>query len=286
MIANHATGANSDTVKGLCLDLEAVEFPARSSYGYVSVTNDRRSINQLLPPDIANQFVSAATLHLIRDGRKFAILQFYSKAKHRFDTETIRLLEAIAERIGPMLAGSFAFERSRSNALTDPLTDLPNERAFFLVMENQIAESQREGDARPLSVLAIDIDDFDRFNSRFGHAAGDRMLTFVAAAIKDNLREMDLVARSRNDEFLVILPKAAEDIVIEVIGRIQANLSNRLFFAVGNDPIKVGLHAGSATFRIHGETVDQLLSAARVRKLQAKSPAPQNILWFPNEIAS
>lgn len=105
--------------------------------------------------------------------------------------------------------------------MTDVTTDLPNERAFYLILENQIAEAQRKREDRPLTILAIDIKNFDEVNQKFGHAAGDRILNFVAHGIKDNLRQMDFLARSIGDEFLAILPTATKEVSHEVIARIQ-----------------------------------------------------------------
>ncbi|MCV5943055.1 GGDEF domain-containing protein, partial [Escherichia coli] len=79
-----------------------------------------------------------------------------------------------------LFLGSLAYEKSLSSALTDPLTKLPNERAFFLVLENQLAESQRFRDERPLTVLAVDIRDFEEINRDYGHSTGDRVLSFAA----------------------------------------------------------------------------------------------------------
>ncbi len=49
------------------------------------------------------------------------------------------------------MLGSIAYERTQANALTDATTDLPNERAFYLVLENQVAEAQRNRGERPLT---------------------------------------------------------------------------------------------------------------------------------------
>ena len=54
------------------------------------------------------------------------------------------ILDAIGERAAPLVLASIARERSQENALTDVTTDLPNERAFHLVLENQVAEAVRK----------------------------------------------------------------------------------------------------------------------------------------------
>ena len=74
------------------------------------------------------------------------------------------MLEAIGERVAPLFLSSISVERSISNALTDALTNLPNERAFFMVLENQLAESQRFRSERPLTVMTVDIKNFAEAN--------------------------------------------------------------------------------------------------------------------------
>ena len=155
---------------------------------------------------------STAAIPLFHGTEVFGVIQLYFDSDFDVQNADKQLLEAIGTRVAPLMMGSLAFERSQANALTDITTELPNERAFYLILENQIAEAQRRRDERPLTVLAIDIRNFDEINQQFGHAAGDRALNFVAQVVKDNLRQMDFLARSTGDEFLVVLPTASQDI--------------------------------------------------------------------------
>jgi diguanylate cyclase (GGDEF)-like protein len=72
-----------------------------------------------------------------------------------------------------------------TNALTDAVTNLPNARAFFLVLENHIASRSVPRTATS-TILAIDIKNFGEHNRRFGHANGDRLLLLAADKIKIN----------------------------------------------------------------------------------------------------
>ena len=159
-------------------------------------------------------------------------------------------------------------------------------RAFFLILENQIAESQRKRDERPLTVLAMDIKNFDDINSKFGHAAGDEVLNFVARTVKDQLRGMDFFSRASHDEFLTILPTATEQVSWDVMARIRtAFVGNRLKLTDTNS-IQIDVNFGWASFGKDGETPEQLLNNARLRKLQSKSSDPQKALWFPKEFVN
>ena len=78
---------------------------------------------------------SAIAVPLVRGGEVFGILQLFANEETSFDDNSLLLLEAVGERIIPLLIGSMAFERNLLSAMTDSLTNLPNERAFFLVLE-------------------------------------------------------------------------------------------------------------------------------------------------------
>ncbi len=216
----------------------------------------------------------------------FGVLQLFFD--HDFDPATVDrpTFEGIGSRIAPLVMSSVAFEQTHATALTDATTDLPNERAFHMVLENQMAESQRKPDERPLTILALDIRGFDDINQRFGHAAGDRLLAFVAGVVKENLRQMDFFARAGADEFLVVLPTATKEVSHEIIARIHTGFFGRKLKITDADAIEVEINVGWAAFGTDGETPETLLRAARERKAQSKSPNPPKVLWFPSELAN
>jgi diguanylate cyclase (GGDEF)-like protein len=174
---------------------------------------------------------------------------------------------------------SIAYERKQS-ALTDATTDLPNERAFYLILENQIAETQRKIDERPLTILTIDIKDFADINLQYGHGAGDLALNAAARIIKDNLRQMDFFARAADDEFLAILPTASKAVSYDVVARICSGFFGRKLKISETDSVELHLNFGWAAFGEDGETASQLLKAARIRKAQKKSLSENKVLWF------
>ncbi|MEJ7848517.1 MAG: sensor domain-containing diguanylate cyclase [Pyrinomonadaceae bacterium] len=246
-------------------------------------TAEIKSEEQLMPEADLAGFQSAAAIPLLHENEVFGVLILYSTSPAEAEAATVQLLETIGERIAPIFRGSMVFERSLSTALIDPLTGLPNERAFFMILENQLAESHRYRDERPLTVLVLDIKGFSEVNSGFDHATGDRLLGFAADLVKDQLRKMDFLARSVNDEFVVILPTANEKTTLEIVERIKTSFVNSPFEIPEKESIKIGLNYGWATFWQDGETPQQLLQNARLRKRQAKSEDPGKVLWFPKE---
>lgn len=243
--------------------------------------NHEKNLSAEANPDNLN---SAIATPLVGGGKVFGVFVLYDEQTNNFNTKSLSLFEAVGTRIAPLFLSSQAFENNLTNALTDALTNLPNERGFFLVLENQIAEAQRFREKRPLAILAIDIVNFGEHNRRFGHVTGDRLLLFAADKIKKQLRQMDLLARVAGDEFLVVLPTASEETAREIIERVERVFVTDPFEADGQEKIHLQLSFGAASFGKDGESANQLLKHAALRKQQSKSEYRNHkILWFPKE---
>lgn len=233
--------------------------------------------------EFLNGLRSAMAVPLFRGEEVFCVLVLYGKEENSFDENTKVLAEAVGERITPLIIGSYTFEKSLANALTDSLTNLPNERAFYLVLENQIAEAQRFAEQRSLTILAIDIKNFDELNQKYGHSTGDRVLAFSAELIKKQLRRMDMLSRTVNDEFLVILPTATDGITEQIIKRIEHSFENNPYKISDNEDYLIEFNFGSATFLDDGETAEQLLKIALLRKRQTKNHGDNSVIFFPKQ---
>jgi diguanylate cyclase (GGDEF)-like protein len=281
-----AAGINASEWKSV--EIESKKGIAGKAFGSKQIEYDENlSLEKTAVPNaLLSHFQSAAAVPLVRANEVFAVFQIYFINKKRFDDVERALLESVGERIAPLMASSMSFESSLSNALTDALTNLPNQRAFFLVLENQIAESARYQSERALSILAMDIKNFDELNRKFGHATADRILAFAGVNIKMQLRQMDFLARAGSDEFLAVLPTAAENVAAEIIERIERVFAEKYFDIDEREKVFVKLNFGAATFGRDGETAPQLLKTAVLRKQQSKSEEPGKILWFPKEIVS
>ena len=92
-----------------------------------------------------------------------------------------------------------AHEAARREAATDPLTGLANRRALERTAERLGAEGL------PFALLSIDLDRFKAVNDRWGHAAGDAVLTAIGRRLRQAARRDDLAARLGGDEFALLL---------------------------------------------------------------------------------
>lgn len=96
-------------------------------------------------------------------------------------------------------------EQLRELSYMDPLTNIPNRRAYQERLEQEIKSCSRT--EKPLSCLMIDIDFFKKYNDTYGHKKGDEALRKVAMQIKESLpRETDFISRYGGEEFAAFLP--------------------------------------------------------------------------------
>jgi diguanylate cyclase (GGDEF)-like protein len=111
-------------------------------------------------------------------------------------------------------------------ATHDPLTGLPNRRAFVEEVERELDRRRRDpGAAGHVAVLFVDVDDFKLVNDSLGHGAGDRLLEAVADRLTAALRPQDVVARFGGDEFTVLVADVAgEEAALVVAERLAAAL--------------------------------------------------------------
>jgi len=104
-------------------------------------------------------------------------------------------------------------------AHTDPLTGLPNRRAWELELKRVLAHARRNDESVSLAVL--DIDNFKDINDRRGHAEGDSLLIETARRWSEALRAYDMLARIGGDEFALLMPGCTEHDAAAVLARIR-----------------------------------------------------------------
>ncbi len=91
----------------------------------------------------------------------------------------------------------------RKESLTDPLTGIPNRKAFDVEIKDAIQQARVSNE--PLTLLMCDIDHFKAFNDRWGHTTGDQVLRLVGQCLSENVKGRDTAARYGGEEFAVVL---------------------------------------------------------------------------------
>jgi len=228
-----------------------------------------------LSDEIAKHYRSVLVSPLIREDGAFGAITLYSKGRTSYTTEHVRLLESVAQHAASALNNAITFEKTKESALTDPLTELPNARGFYMMLEQRLAECQRLN-REPLALISMDVDDFKKINDQWGHAIGDRLLASVARVIRKELRQMDILSRYAGDEFVAIMPMASRSMAESIAERIRTAVSGHSFSVRTGKSVTVGISTGIASFPDDGETTEELLTCA-ARSMQQHKHMRKNL---------
>lgn len=228
-----------------------------------------------LPDEIARSYRGVLVSPLIREDGAFGAISLYSKGRTSYTTEHVRLLESVAQHAASALNNAITFEKTKESALTDSLTELPNARGFYMMLEQRLAECQRLG-RESLALISMDVDDFKTINDQWGHAIGDRLLASVAAVIRKELRQMDILSRYAGDEFVAIMPMASQMMAEGVAERIRKAVAAHKFSVRTGKSVSVEISIGVACFPTDGETTEELLTSA-ARNMQRDKHTRKNL---------
>lgn len=165
-------------------------------------------------------------------------------------------------------------------ANTDPLTGLYNVRFLQEHMQQLLDHHRRYG--HPFSVLLLDIDGLKRLNDSRGHAAGDRALLAVAAAIRAAIRRVDTPVRIGGDEFCVVAPQQTASRARVIADRIAEGVES----ARTDDGIGVGISIGVASCPQHAIDAERLLELGDEAMYRAKAAGGSVALAAPEGAAA
>jgi len=155
-------------------------------------------------------------------------------------------------------------------SLRDPLTNLPNRRAFENEAERMLALANREG--KQVCVIYVDLKNFKPVNDRFGHKAGDYVISVVAHRLSSVMRKSDFLARVGGDEFVYLLYDCKE--YVQFVERVINELEKPIQYE--ENTINVSANFGIAIYPKDATSFGDLLLKADVAMYYAKN----NGLYF------
>jgi diguanylate cyclase (GGDEF)-like protein len=230
-----------------------------SCVGEMSIIEDR---------DPSAYVIGAEATHLLVIHQ--SVLWDMVNASHEFSKNLLVVLSERVRSHNHIIANSFGeMKKFERHATTDALTGLGNRHTMEELFPREI--SRCEKDAKPISLIMIDVDNFKDFNDKFGHIAGDRALTAVAHILKTQFRPGDLLVRYGGDEFAVLLPGIGEERAVIIADRVRHEVSGDT--ADGSDSliqIPIRLSMGVAALEGSG-TLDKLIRAADAALYRAKN---------------
>jgi diguanylate cyclase (GGDEF)-like protein len=200
---------------------------------------------------------------LLRGAETIGVLVVGWPGDIRADGPRIKVVELLAHEAAAVLTRADALSALSDQASTDPLTGLPNRRAW----DARLAEALGEG-AR-FTVAMLDFDHFKQYNDTHGHPAGDRLLKETAAMWREQVRAGDLLARLGGEEFGLLLLNCDPERVREVIERLRGAVYHDRTCSVG--------------FAVHrtGESPEQVMARADAALYEAKESGRDRVCMSP-----
>lgn len=229
-----------------------------------------REIQRLVPLDALHYSHQASDLRLefghrghhsvsyalSHEGEHLGELVF--RRNQRLMEEELSQLESLLATLLYPMRNALLYRAATRSALRDPLTETGNRIAMDQTLQREIDMARRH--STPLSLLMLDIDHFKRINDTHGHAAGDKVLRAVAASIKGQLRNVDMVFRFGGEEFLILLANTGRDAAAVVGERLRQAAQAQEYWA---DDIRIDLTVslGCSTL-LPAESAESLLRRA------------------------
>jgi diguanylate cyclase (GGDEF)-like protein len=164
-----------------------------------------------------------------------------------------------------------AMDAHKALGRTDPLTAIPNRRAFYDMAEMELNKARRY--QKPLSVLYVFVDNLKKINDRFGHHIGDALLCSTAKMIKSNIRAIDIIARFGGDEFVILLAETGT----ESVALVARKLKDKLLNLMQNNNWPVTFSIGAVTFENPPESVERVINSADLQMYKAKKNGKNRI---------
>ncbi len=269
----HAEGVDADL-------LSAVRVSATTGT-FGEAVAERRAVANGNPQAYLEQHRTGGPKTLLRssivcplhdsDGQVVGALAVYHVTPANYTQDDCRMLEIVARQAGPVVSHSLQLARAQEDALTDPLTELPNTRFLWMHLTQELARAARQ--ASNLALLLLDVDDFKSINDTEGHPVGDLALRELSALLRTSVRPYDVCARYGGDEFVIMMPECGGDEAHERVDELHARIRAMRVTLPDGRQMAMSVSIGAAIFPRDGDSSEALLMAADSRMYQRKTQA-------------
>jgi len=202
---------------------------------------------------------SLITVPLKADSEVLGLLVLGDRRTGFFEEKHVRLLTVLAGQAAVAMANLRLGRRLDQAIITDELTGLYHYRYFYHRAQGELEQARRSEEH--LALLLLDIEGFQQVNNRYGLPAGDKVLAGVAAVLRQQVRDCDLVARYGNDEFVLLLPQTGPNEAKHVSDKLRLAVRDSVFEQGGNR-IYARIRTSLANFPDGADDLDALFKSA------------------------
>lgn len=200
------------------------------------------------------------------------IIALDSPDENAFAEEDFHFVELLAKGMYMAMERSLLHSQVKVLTINDSLTGCYNRKKLDGDLEVEIARAKRYN--RPLSLLLIAIDWFNKYNDFHGHTKGDELLRKIAGLITRNVREVDKVYRYGEEEFVILLPETNQKSASNVASRLGETIEQEQFEGEHESQPnkKVTVSIVMADYPMDGEGKDGLLKSVASALNRVKQP--------------
>ena len=274
--AAHVEGRNDGSLASLRIKV------GQGATGYALKTCERvQNVNPDLDfyyaqAELAGDYTTMAAIPLIADDELIGAVSVYACELKAYGEDHLRVLETISRIASDAINKSLEHDKTRTHALTDPMTGLPNARSLQMQFDKEVARASRGGSS--LQLLMLDLDGFKAVNDSFGHKVGDEMLKSIGKVIVGQLRDYDFLARYGGDEFVALVPETTAKDVADLCERIEKAVRQFSLPISGGRSAAVGVSLGSAAYPKDGESFDEMVAAADSAMYDRKARRKRSVI--------
>ena len=191
------------------------QYPAPINFellAYQLKNDEAIDVFRSIEPEIVVPILGQMGLYgLIVIGRKIL--------ENDYTNEELQFLRQLMSFVSQAIKNYLHYEHS----VRDVKTSLYNHGFFMTRLTEEVARSRRVGYTS--SIIVMDVDKFKNFNDSYGHLAGDQVLEYLAAAIKQGVRVDDIPSRFGGEEFTVLLPNTDRANTLMVAERLRTSVA-------------------------------------------------------------
>lgn len=163
-------------------------------------------------------------------------------------------------------------------AYYDQLTGLPNWKRLGQIVTAKIQEDPDQS----LTILFLDLDDFQNINDFHGYPFGDKVLMALAKSLSEIMEDHDILASLGGDSYGILIPSIDKSVILNKIAEIFAVL--RGIHALEGQAIVISACIGIAQYPQHARQYDQLMHCADEAMHDAKHKGKNTFVFFTDEL--
>ncbi len=211
----------------------------------------------------------------------FSVGQLIEDAKHQLVARNMKLMQDLAKARNEITEAKASEEQLKEQLKKDILTGVFNRAYIESISERAFKHSSEN--ARPLTVMFLDIDHFKQVNDKYGHQAGDTALKHFAKTLLKAAGKGGYVGRYGGEEFVIVMPGVTTDIGLTIAERIRDFLQRNPIKVATDIMITICASVGIATHnpgQREFPTAERLMDAADQTMYQAKKSGRDRALVF------